>query len=221
MAETVWAHSVRTGIVGILGHPSMNSIVLASGSATRARLLEGARVDFEIDAASVDETEIKAAMRAESASAGDVAEALAEVKAMRVSRRHPGRLVIGADQMLDAGNGVWLDKPPDRDHARAQLQSLRGRSHTLIASVVAVRDEARLWHQTDRVTLTVRSFSDGFLDGYLDRMGDEILSTVGGYQLEGPGAQLFDRIEGDYFTVLGLPLLPLLSFLRAQRLLEA
>lgn len=199
----------------------MNSIVLASGSATRARLLEGAGVEFDIDAASVDESEIKAAMRAESASAADVAEALAEVKATRVSRRHPGRLVIGADQMLDAGNGVWMDKPPDRDHARAQLQSLRGRDHTLIASVVAVRDESRLWHQTDRVTLTVRSFSDAFLDSYLDRMGDEILSTVGGYQLEGPGAQLFSRIEGDYFTVLGLPLLPLLSFLRAQRLLEA
>ena len=199
----------------------MNSIVLASSSTTRARLLEGAGVGFDIDAASVDESEIKAAMRAESASVADVAEALAEVKATRVSRRHPGRLVIGADQMLDAGNGVWMDKPPDRDHARAQLQSLRGRHHTLIASVVAVRDEARLWHQTDRVTLTVRPFSDAFLDRYLDLMGGEILTSVGGYQLEGLGAQLFERIEGDYFTVLGLPLLPLLSFLRAQRLLEA
>lgn len=196
----------------------MTGIVLASASATRRTLLEQAGVVVTVDPAAVDEAEVKAAMRADGASAGDVAEALGEVKAMRIARRHPGALVVGADQMLDC-NGVWFDKPPDRDHARAQLIALRGRSHELVASAVAVRDGRRLWHHTNRVRMTMRPFTDAFLDDYLAAMGDAVTGTVGGYQLEGRGAQLFSRVDGDFFTVLGLPLLPLLDFLRAQRIL--
>lgn len=179
-------------------------------------MLRQSGLDVEADPAAVDESEVKRALRADGAAAGDVAEALAEMKARRVSSRQPGAIVIGADQMLEC-NGVWFDKPPDLDHARAQLVSLRGKSHTLISSVVTVRDGGRLWHHTDRTVLTMRPFGDVFLDSYLDRLGDSVLSTVGGYRLEGLGAQLFSRVEGDYFTVLGMPLLPLLEHLRQQR----
>lgn len=197
----------------------MSGLVLASGSATRRALLEAAGVVVTVDPASVDEAAVKAALRADGAGAGDVAEALAEMKAVRTSRRHPGALVIGADQMLDC-NGVWFDKPPDRDHARAQLMALRDRTHRLTSTAVVVRDGTRLWHHTDHAELTMRPFSDAFLDAYLDRVGDAVLSSVGGYQLEGEGVQLFARVRGDHFTILGLPLLPLLDYLRVQGLLQ-
>ena len=183
-------------------------------------MLRQAGLDVDAEPASVDESEVKLALRADGAPVGDVAEALAEMKARRVSSRRPGAIVIGADQMLEC-NGIWFDKPPDTDHARAQLTSLRGKSHTLISSVVTVRDGGRLWHHTDRAMLTMRPFSDAFLDDYLDRLGDGVLSTVGGYRLESLGAQLFSRIEGDYFTILGMPLLPLLEHLRQQRAMAA
>ena len=196
----------------------MQTIVLASGSATRAALLHNAGVPATVDAPAVDEAEVKAALRADGASAEDVAETLAELKAMTISRRHPGRIVIGADQMLRCGD-VWFDKPVDRDHARAQLTALRGKAHDLLTSAVAVRDGARLWHRTDRATLTMRPFSDRFLDDYLAAAGDDILSSVGAYRLEGLGSQLFSRVDGAVFTILGLPLLPLLDWLRAQRVI--
>jgi len=195
-------------------------VVLASASAPRRAMLENAGVAVTADPASVDEDEVKRAFKADGAGADDCAEALAEMKARRVAARHPDRLVIGADQMLVCGD-VWFDKPPDRDHARAQLLALRGRTHELIASCVAFAGGARVWHHTDRARLTVRAFSDGFLDAYLDRVGDAALASVGGYQLEGLGAQLFSRVEGDYFTVLGLPLLPLLGYLRTRGVLIA
>ena len=196
------------------------TLVLASASPSRRAMLEAAGLDCVIDPPAVDEGSIKQAMRADGAGPADVAEALAEMKAKQVSRRHPNAMVVGADQMLECGT-VWFDKPVDRDHARGHLQALRGKSHRLIASVVVVQNEARQWHFNGSVTLTMRPFSDGFLDDYLDRAGDRVLTSVGAYQLEGIGAQLFNKVDGDYFTVLGLPLLPLLDYLRTRGVLTA
>lgn len=191
------------------------TLVLASGSPTRALMLEKAGLRPILDKPLVDEEEVKLAGKAEGVGADAVAEALAELKAQRVTRRHPGALVIGADQMLEC-EGVWFDKPSDRAAARAQLLALRGKTHQLVSCAVILRDGERLWHKTDRARLTMRNFSENFLDGYLDAVGDEVLHSVGAYQLEGLGAQLFQRVEGDFFTILGLPLLPLLGFLRVH-----
>ena len=193
-------------------------IVLASGSATRRIMLENAGVPLVVDTAPVDEAAVKDAMRAETDNAARVAEVLAELKATRVSARHPGALVVGADQMLECERR-WFDKPADREAARAQLLALRDKSHRLVSSVVVVRDGRRLWHHTDSARLDMRRFSDHFLDQYLDRAGAAVLSSVGAYQLEGLGAQLFRAVEGDHFTILGLPLLPLLDFLRENGVL--
>lgn len=197
---------------------SAETVILASSSRIRRTMLEQAGVPVDIDPARVDEDAVKEAMKLDGAPVEAVAEALAETKAMRVSARHPGRLVIAADQMLECGP-VWFDKPPDRDHARAQLQALSGRTHRLVACVVAMRNGTRTWHHTDAAELTMRPLSDSFIDRYLDAMGDQVLTTVGGYQLEGLGAQLFTSVRGDYFTVLGLPLLPLMDHLRNQAVL--
>jgi septum formation protein len=188
-------------------------IVLASGSAARRRMLEHAGVSFAVETASVDEGAIKAAMRQETRNPARVAEVLAELKATRVSAKRPGALVIGADQMLDLGDR-WFDKPETATEARDQLAALRGQTHRLTSAVVAVRDGRRLWHHTDAARLTMRAFSDAFLDDYLARMGGAATTTVGAYQIEGLGAQLFGKVEGDHFTILGMPLLPLLDFLR-------
>lgn len=191
------------------------TVVLASGSRTRAEMLERAGVRVTLAPAAVDEEEIKLAARAEGTPVEDVAEALAELKAQRVTRKHPGALVIGADQMLEC-EGRWFDKPADRDAARAQLQDLRGKTHRLVSCAVVIRDGERLWHHVDRARLTMRPFSDAFVDSYLNAAGDDVLGSVGAYHLEGLGAQLFHRVDGDFFTILGLPLLPLLGFLRVH-----
>lgn len=196
----------------------MTGVVLASASRTRAAMLEQAGVPVIGQPAAVDEDEVKRSCRAEGLPVEAVAEALAELKAMRVTRRHPGALVIGADQMLEC-EGDWFDKPVDRAAARDQLLRLRGRTHRLVSCAVVVRDGERLWHQVQSARLTVRPFTEAFLDDYLDRAGDRVLGSVGAYQIEGLGAQLFSRVEGDWFTILGMPLLPLLGFLRTHGVL--
>ncbi|HZS83110.1 MAG TPA: Maf family protein [Stellaceae bacterium] len=190
-------------------------LVLASGSASRAALLRRAGLCFETEAAAIDETEIKASFRAEGSKATDCAVALAEAKATSVSRRRPGALVIGADQILVC-NGAWFDKPPDRAAASDQLRSLRGCRHELVSAVCVVENGARLWRFVDCPRLTMRAFTDDFLADYLAAAGDEILASVGAYQLEGLGVQLFAEVDGDFFSILGLPLLPLLEFLRGR-----
>jgi septum formation protein len=175
-------------------------------------MLQNAGLDFEIEPSGIDEDEVKRSLLGERASAQDIATTLAEMKAARVSTRRPGAMVIGADSTLVC-EGRFFDKPADLGAARAQLQALRGRTHELVSSVVVASNGARLWHATDTGRLTMRRFADSFLDAYLDRAGEAVCASVGAYQLEGLGAHLFSRIEGDYFTVLGLPLLPLLVFL--------
>lgn len=190
------------------------SLVLASASVSRRRLLEAAGLSFEVDPPRVDEEVEKARLRTGGASPVEQARALAEFKSLSVSRRRDG-LVIGADQML-AIEGETLDKPRDLDEARAHLQRLRGRTHELLTAIVVTRADAILWRHMETPKLKMRAFSDDFLEAYLRQAGPSVLSSVGAYQLESVGAQLFERVEGDYFSVLGLPLLPLLSFLREQ-----
>lgn len=202
------------------GPAALAPIILASASAVRSALLRAAGVPIAVDAAAIDEIEAKASLRAAQATAAAIAEALAELKAQRVSRRHPRGLVIGADQVLEC-DGVILDKPADLAEARRQLLALRGRRHQLLSAVVLVRDGQRLWHHVGRADLLMREFSEQFLDDYLRSVGDAALSSVGSYQIEGLGAQLFASIDGDYFTVLGLPLLPLLDILREHGVLRS
>jgi septum formation protein len=190
-------------------------VVLASASRARRALLESAGVELSVDPAAVDEAAVKTALAAEGAPPAAIAEALAELKARQVFSRHGARLVIGADQILEC-DGRCYDKPESLAAAGAQLRALRGRRHRLISSVVALRAGERLWHHSEEAVLTMRDFSDAFLDDYLGTAGASALESVGAYQLEGRGAQLFNRVEGDYFTILGLPLLALLDFLRAQ-----
>lgn len=195
-------------------------LILASASEARARLLREAGVPFAVEPAAVDERELRAGMAAAGASVEDVATALAELKASQVARRRNGAvLVLGCDQMLEC-EGEWFEKPADRDAARRQLLRLRGRRHRLVSAGVLLRDGARAWHRVETAELWMREFSDSFLEHYLEAAGDDLLGSVGAYRIEGPGVQLFARIEGDIFTILGLPLLSLLQALRDQGVLE-
>jgi septum formation protein len=174
--------------------------------------MANAGLSFQIDPSGVDEDEVTRSLLAQRSSPQEIAEALAEMKALRVSARRPGALVVGGDSTL-AANGRLFNKPTDMPAARKQLLALRGQTHELFSSVVVARNGARLWHWNERARLTMRPFTEGFLDAYLSRAGEAVLTSVGAYQLEGLGAHLFSRVDGDYFTILGLPLLPLLSFL--------
>lgn len=190
-------------------------VVLASASITRQGLLERSGVAFVTAPAAVDETAIKEAMAADGAGAEDCALELARLKAARIAPRYPGALVIGADQILDL-DGRWFDKPHDLAGARKTLLALRGKTHCLATAACIFRDGAQIWHHFETPELTMRAFTDAFLDEYLAVAGESVLSSVGAYRLEDIGVQLFSRIEGSYFTILGLPLLALLDFLRAN-----
>jgi septum formation protein len=197
-------------------------IVLASGSAIRRQLLASAGVMFEVVAADVDEAAITAALLNESdcVDPDHVAGVLARAKAEAVSQVRPDALVIGADQVLALG-GRLFDKPGTMADARVTLDRLRGRTHDLFSAVVIAEGGSSVWGTTERAGLTMRAFSDAFLDAYLARAGERILKSVGAYELEGLGLQMFERIDGDYFTILGLPMLPLLAALRARGVLVA
>lgn len=196
----------------------MTDLILASKSAARSALLAGAGLKFETTGAGVDEDAFKAERLAKGEGPREVAVRLSELKALAVSRTRPG-LVIGADQTLDLG-GRLIDKAASLAEARRRLEDLRGRIHHLHSGVAVAQAGRVVWSNVETATLFVREFSDAWLDGYLARQGETILSSVGCYQLEGEGVQLFDRIEGDYFTILGLPLLPLLEFLRERGVVE-
>jgi septum formation protein len=195
-------------------------LILASASASRQAVLRAAALTFAVQPAHLDEAEVKRAARKDGSSAEQAALLLAELKAKRVASGEPGALVIGADQILVCDN-EWFDKPADGPAAALQLRALRGRTHALATAVVCVRDGQRLWHHVAQPRLRMRPFSDAFLHDYLTIEGDAVTTTVGAYRLEGYGVHLFDRIEGEHSTILGLPLLELLGFLRQYGILEA
>ncbi len=195
------------------------TLILASESQTRARMLRDAGVAIETAPARIDEEAVKAAMKAEGAPALDVADTLAEMKALRISHRRPEAMVLGADQVLVC-EGRLFDKPDSRETAAEQLRDLRGKSHDLISAAVVARGGEPIWRHVGRARLTMRPFSDAFLERYLDDAGEAVTWSVGAYQLEGLGAQLFSRVSGDYFSILGLPLLELLGFLRMHEVLS-
>ena len=198
----------------------MSELVLASGSPTRAQMLTAACVPFVTDPASVDEDAVKQALLAEGADARGVADALAELKAVRVSNKHPQALVLGADQVLEF-EGRLVSKSPSLAEARALLSELRGKRHELHCAAVLASGGAPVWRHVARAALWMRDFSEEFLDAYLARHGEDLLSGVGCYRIEEDGSQLFSRIDGDYFAILGLPLLPLLHALREHGVLPA
>ena len=198
---------------------SRPAIILASGSASRRAVLSAAGVEAIGIKPNVDEAPVRDAMRAEGASVRDQAMALAELKAIKVSRQNPG-LVIGGDQMLAFGDRAF-DKPADMAGARSHLEALSGQTHVLETALVICEDGQPVWRHLARPKLTMRTLSPAFIDTYLDTVGEALLETVGAYQLEGRGAQLFTRIDGDFFSILGLPLLPLLDYLRVRGVLDS
>ncbi len=190
-------------------------ITLASTSPARAAMLRAAGVQFTVVPPNVDEEVIKLGMAAAQAPPDYVADALAEVKAVVVSRRAPG-LVLGADQVLVTADGALLDKPPDRDAAERQLRTLAGSRHRLETAAVIAEDGRPVWRANATARLTMRPLSDAFIADYLDREGAAVFGCVGTYRIEGLGAQLFTRVVGDPFTIQGLPLLAVLDYLRVR-----
>ena len=193
-------------------------LILASESASRQALLHSAGIIFTARPAHIDEVSIKQTARAEGATAENLAILLAELKATRISAGAPDAVVIGADQILVCDD-VWFDKPISREQAGEHLRYLRGKTHSLVTAIVCMRSDKRLWHHVVQPRLTMRPFSDAFLEEYLALEGDAVLRTVGAYRLEGPGVHLFERIEGEHSAILGLPLLSLFAFLRQHGVL--
>ena len=195
-------------------------IVLASGSAIRGQMLSNAGIAFEAIVPRVDEEMIKIALQAEKATPRDIADALAETKARKIGGKHPDKLVIGCDQVLDF-DGQILSKPQTPEEAREQLKALRGKRHSLLSAVVVYHELEPLWRHVGQVRLYMRDISDSYLNEYVDRNWPSLQSSVGGYKLEEEGARLFSRIEGDYFTILGLPLIEMINYLTASGDLKA
>ena len=194
-------------------------LILASASQSRARMLSASGIKFRTQPSYIDEAAVKQSLRLEGAESIQAAETLAELKAVKVSLCNPQSLVIGADSILDL-QGVWFDKPADVGHAKAHLMTLRGQAHSLVTAAVIALGGKRIWHYRSRSNMKMRNFSDDFLDRYLSSVGEDILSSVGAYHLEGRGAQLFSEVDGDFFSILGLPLLPLLAFLREHNVAQ-
>lgn len=188
-------------------------LILASGSPFRKAMLVSAGLDVNAVPAEIDERAVEAPLQDSGVSPEDVAVILAEAKALDVSGRRPGALVLGCDQTLSLGDEVF-HKPADMEGARGHLLALSGKTHQLNSAAVLVRDGEVLWRHVAIANLTMRKLEPGFIGRHLARVGDKALSSVGAYQIEGEGIQLFEKVEGDYFTIVGLPLLPLLSELR-------
>jgi len=191
----------------------MPPLILASSSVSRAHVLASAGVQFVQDAPRVDEGAVKERLQNEKASAAECAETLAKLKAIKVSHKHKKALVVGADQVLEC-DGNWFNKPVDIEQARISLLALRGKTHQLWTCAAVARGGGVIWKHVSVAHLTMRPFTESFLNWYVARAGDLVTQSVGAYQLEGPGAQLFSKIHGDFFAILGLPLLPLMAFLR-------
>jgi septum formation protein len=196
----------------------MTDLILASASTARAAMLRNAGLAIDISPARVDEEEIKRAMLAEDAVPRDIADALAELKATRISAKSGATLTLGADQVLVQGGRLY-DKPADLAQAADQLRALSGQTHELLSAAVIAEHGRPVWRHIGRAQLVMRPLTDHFIADYLSRPGGDILNSVGAYQLEALGAQLFTRVQGDYFSVLGLPLLEVLGFLRARGIL--
>jgi len=194
-------------------------IVLASGSAIRAQLLRQAGIPFEVHHPRVDEQAVKASLLGEGAPPRDIADALAELKARKVSAKSPGSLVLGCDQVLDF-EGNLLSKPVSTDQALEQLSAMRGKRHMLLSAAVICRDGEPIWRHVGQVRLLMRGSSDAYLHGYVERNWDSIQHAVGAYKLEEEGVRLFSTIDGDYFNVLGLPLMELINYLALQGMIE-
>lgn len=194
-------------------------IILASGSDVRRQLLANAGVSFTVETARVDEESITASLLAEAAKPRDIADTLAEYKARKVAAKHPEALVIGCDQVLAAQDGL-LSKPSSRDDAKQQISLLKSQTHRLFSAAVIFEDSKPVWRAVKEAKLTMRDFSDAYLDGYIERNWEQIKYCVGGYQLEAEGARLFTQITGDYFTVLGLPLMDILNYLSMKGVID-
>lgn len=194
----------------------MTRLILASQSSARRAVLNAAGLAFETMAPMVDEDSAKAALRTGGISPRNLADALAELKALKLSRRFPADLVLGCDQTLSLDDGMSFDKPESRDALKDQLKALSGKTHNLWSAAVLAQGGTPIWRHIERCKMTIRPLSDGFIDDYIQAEGDVLLGCIGGYRAEGRGVQLFNRIEGSHFGILGLPLLPLLDILRTR-----